>query len=266
MISRVNTLRPNAFTLIELLVVISIISVLLALFLPSLNAAREVARSGLCLGNQRQIGIGFAYYVGANKEWWPDGTGYTPDAAIWPTEPMWARVVAKTMEIPYITEQDLTIDTIPGQYLGNALSRQSRNKKNGIFQCSSDNFPNAWGGKNSTSYSHNSGSSSVASDTTRGGMGNSDYYFFSTQPGRRLSWAPVQSKQLTKQSETFVIGESMRITSPSAAYDYNNVPFNGVSLAGTWHNGSGNYLWVDGHASTLKPENLLLDHFYRGRQ
>src|SRR5699024_11097502 len=43
------------FTLIELLVVVSIISLLIAILLPALAAAREAARSLQCLSQQRQI-------------------------------------------------------------------------------------------------------------------------------------------------------------------------------------------------------------------
>lgn len=46
----------SAFTLIELLVVVAIISLLLAILLPSLNAAREQAKLAKCLANMRSIG------------------------------------------------------------------------------------------------------------------------------------------------------------------------------------------------------------------
>jgi prepilin-type N-terminal cleavage/methylation domain-containing protein len=242
----------RAFTLVELLVVISIISVLIALLLPSINSAREAARARLCLGNQRQIGIGFAYYVNANKEWWPDGPGYSYSTVTWPDEPIWARVVAKAMEVRYITEQSDAFSYYGSeQYLGNALSRNTILKKNGIFQCPSDNFSNAWGGKNSTSYTHNSGSA-VTANGSLSGMGMGDAYFFHPTPNRRWSFAPVRSKELTQQSVTFVIGESLRITNPATAYDYYNAQFSSILHAG--------------HASTLKPENLLPVNFYRGRQ
>ena len=52
---------PHGFTLVELLVAISIISMLMTLLLPALNAARESSRQTVCAANLRQLGIGIEY-------------------------------------------------------------------------------------------------------------------------------------------------------------------------------------------------------------
>ena len=59
--SRIKT--ANGFTLIELLVVISIISLLIAILLPSLAAARATARRIQCLNKVRQTQLGIMMYA-----------------------------------------------------------------------------------------------------------------------------------------------------------------------------------------------------------
>lgn len=61
----------NGFTLIELLVVVAIISILAALLLPALRAAKETARRTKCMSNMRQIGTYCMLYSEDNDEWFP---------------------------------------------------------------------------------------------------------------------------------------------------------------------------------------------------
>jgi len=65
--------RPRGFTLIELLVVVAIIALLIALLLPNLNKAKEVAKRTRCLANMKQIGAALFTYGTQNDGAVPDG-------------------------------------------------------------------------------------------------------------------------------------------------------------------------------------------------
>ncbi len=58
------TSHPQGFTLVEMLVVISIISMLVVMLMPAIQAARETSRRVTCQNNLRQFGIGMAERAG----------------------------------------------------------------------------------------------------------------------------------------------------------------------------------------------------------
>jgi prepilin-type N-terminal cleavage/methylation domain-containing protein/prepilin-type processing-associated H-X9-DG protein len=89
---------PAGFTLIELLVVVAIIAVLISILLPSLNSARDYAKTITCSSNLRQIGIAINSYALENRDSLPMSGGYssTPKNVImWYKTDNWLAQISK---------------------------------------------------------------------------------------------------------------------------------------------------------------------------
>ena len=86
--------RPRGFTLIELLLVVGIIAVLIAIFLPAVQSAREAARRSQCVNNLKQIGLAMHNYHEAHAVLPPGKKG-----CCWGTWLVYA--------LPYLEQQPL---------------------------------------------------------------------------------------------------------------------------------------------------------------
>ena len=71
--------RCKAFTLIELLVVVSIIALLVAILLPSLQSARQHAKALVCSSNMHNVSLATAGYMFSSKGVYPASYLYPDD-------------------------------------------------------------------------------------------------------------------------------------------------------------------------------------------
>ena len=93
--------HPRAFSLVELLVVIGIIAILIGLLLPSIQRARQVARTTQCATQLRAVGQALAVYANTNQGFFPTWSGWHVAGADGTGEdapgPGWTEVLGKEL-------------------------------------------------------------------------------------------------------------------------------------------------------------------------
>lgn len=107
-----NYEKPGrAFTLIELLVVISIIALLLAILMPSLQKAKSMAKKAVCLSNCHQWAIALSQYISSSDDYYPDfmdvmsngkNPGWAQPYTLVRKEPGWEVNIFESYYKPYL--------------------------------------------------------------------------------------------------------------------------------------------------------------------
>lgn len=98
-----SEIRPHGlfgFTLVELLVVISIIALLLAILMPSLQSARNQAKAVVCLNNMKQIGLAVVLYESKNNEYILP-CSKTSDGTLSLAAPLWYDILRQSKCLNY---------------------------------------------------------------------------------------------------------------------------------------------------------------------
>src|SRR5690606_33444242 len=91
----------RGFTLIELLVVISIVAVMFALLLPSLDKARVTSKAIQCGAHLRQFTLAIHQYALEHQEWLPIASR---SHIVSHQTPLWSGVISHYIGFRYYTE------------------------------------------------------------------------------------------------------------------------------------------------------------------
>jgi len=227
--------NQKCFTLIELLVVVAIIAVLVALLLPAISQARELAKETACGSNLRQLSLAFEFY---NHDW----SGFL---------------------VPFCGENGrfdfYTNVLVYGKYVSPPAYWSNEEWGNiacGVWRCPMvADYQVQWGG----GYGTNGGYTGTLSDGTHVGghvIGS--------------NWTS-QVSRLSRPSEVCLMVDadgnwpaySYRTTKPyvecpSCGVDWDNVVVD-WKFASYRHRGASNVIFVDGHVSRVLYKDLKVN-------
>ncbi|MCK4624615.1 MAG: type II secretion system protein [Phycisphaerae bacterium] len=247
---RLNRRKISAFTLVELLVVIAILVLLISMLLPPLNKAKEEARVSICLTNLRTMGVAFTNYSSGNNHWYPSGAAYGGSS----TEYTWDSILR-----PYY--QSFGLIHCPSD----KLIRNYYSWMEGVFGYTK---PRSYAINLDVSWM---GPSAYGDNPDEPDFEGRGPYNGQTPPFRWPGWVR-KTTDVEIPGETILLGEEWEFMYWSgypttgiyhyylgcAIMPYRWGNYNNTLRRVTWYhrnNDSANFLFCDGHATTLREDN-----------
>ena len=224
-VARSKSRWSSAFTLIELLVVIAIIAILAGLLLPALSRSKGAAQAVSCVGQHRQLNLGWTLYSDENRDLVVNnhGLGETRTG-----KNTWANNLLDWGDSEGNTNTFLLTEALLGQWVGKSWK---------VFKCPSDTV-RADNGPRIRSVSMNSLVGDPGELTNRFNPSYTQYF-------KRSQFQQAANTFVFTDEHPDSINDGFFMNRLEEAPKWGNVP-------GSWHGGAAVLSYADGHVENHK--------------